>query len=365
MDDLGASAPAAEGAVARLTLDPELQSAAWAILGAYRFPEAAIVAMDTETGAILAYASRVDHGPPRDLVVEASAPAASVFKVVTASALVDSAGLTADTRQCYSGGEQKLLPSDLVDDPLRDKWCVTLAGAMGRSINAVFAKLADRHLTPARLDAAARALNFGSPLAFDVPVAPSAVQVPADRLGFARTAAGFWNTTLSPLHAVWLSATIARGGETVRPVIVRSIRTQDGRELQREPPKSTARALPHETAEALTAMLEHTVSEGTSFHAFHDPKGAAFLPNIVVAGKTGTLTEDKTHRFYTWFTGFAPSRPAPGVSRVAVAVLVVNGPSWRAKANVVAREVLQTYFAGHKAAGVTYPKVELAVAAEP
>jgi cell division protein FtsI/penicillin-binding protein 2 len=374
VDDSGATAPAADGAIARLTLDPDLQAAARAILSAYHLPEAAIVAMDPETGAVLAYASHVDHGPARDLIVEAEAPAASVFKIVTASALVETAGLSPDTRQCYSGGEQRLLPSDLVDDPLRDRWCVTLAGAMGRSINAVFAKLAGKDLTPAKLEETARSLGFGSPLEFDAPVATSTLVVPEDKLGFARTAAGFWNTTLSPLHAAWLSSTVARGGEPVRPFIVRAVRSKDGREVTREPMDAQAthgrvrgsqKAVTRETAEALTTMLEHTVSEGTSFRAFHDARGTAFLPNLRVAGKTGTLTDDKAHRFYTWFTGFAPSRPVPGVRQVAVAVLVVNGPSWRVKANVVARELLQAYFASQKAMGVSYPKIEAVAAADP
>jgi len=75
-----------------------------------------------------------------------------------------------------------------------------------------------------------------------------------------------------------------------------------------------------------------------------------------VAGKTGTLTDDHAQRFYTWFTGFAPSHPVPGVRPIAVAVLVVNGPSWRVKANVVARQVLQAYFAEQKVPGVARPK---------
>jgi peptidoglycan glycosyltransferase len=363
--DDGASAPAANGSVAELTLDPDLQAGAWAILSAYHLPEAAIVAMDPETGAILAYASHAEHGPKRDLVVDATAPAASVFKIVTASALVESAGLTADTRQCYSGGEQKILPSDLVDDALRDRWCVTLAGAMGRSINAVFARLAGKHLTPKKLEETAHTLGFGETLAFDVPVTESTIKVPEDGLGFARTAAGFWNTTLSPLHAVWLSAAMARGGESIRPTIVRAVKSAGGREIPRAPAKESRRVVAHETAEAVTTMLEHTVTEGTSFHAFHDAHGTPFLPNLSVAGKTGTLTDDHAHRFYTWFTGFAPSHPVPGVRQVAVAVLVVNGPAWRVKANVVARELLQAYFASQKASGVSYPKLEAVASAEP
>jgi peptidoglycan glycosyltransferase len=366
LGDDGASAPAADGAVARLTLDPDLQTAAWSILSAYHLPEAAVIAMDPETGAVLAYASHLEHGPPRDLVVEARAPAASVFKIVTASALIETAGLTPDTRQCYAGGEQRILPSDLVDDALRDRWCVTLAGAMGRSINAVFARLAERHLTPRKLDDTAHLLGFGEALPFDVEVAPSTIRVPDDGLGFARTAAGFWNTTLSPLHAVWLSAALARGGESVRPMIVRSVKSAGGHEVDRAAPaKGSLRIVPRETADALTTMLEHTVTEGTCFHAFHDARGMPFLPNLSVAGKTGTLTDDRAHRFYTWFAGFAPSRPIPGVRQVAVAVLVVNGPAWRVKANVVARELLQAYFASQKASGVSYPKLEVVASADP
>jgi penicillin-binding protein A len=365
LGDDGASAPAADGAVARLTLDPDLQAAAWSILAAYHLHEGAIVAMDPETGAVLAYASHLEHGPQRDLVVEATAPAASLFKIVTASALIETAGLGVDTRQCYAGGEQRILPGDLVDDALRDRWCVTLAGAMGRSINAVFARLAEKHLTPQKLDETAHALGFGRALPFDVDVAPSTIRVPEDGLGFARTAAGFWNTTLSPLHAVWLSAAVARRGESVRPTIVRSVKYPDSREVERSPTKASGRLVASETADALTTMLEHTVTEGTCFHAFHDAHGTPFLPNLPVAGKTGTLTDDRAHRFYTWFTGFAPSRPVPGLRPVAVAVLVVNGPAWRVKANVVARELFQAYFASQKASGVSYPKLEAVASADP
>jgi cell division protein FtsI/penicillin-binding protein 2 len=74
-----------------------------------------------------------------------------------------------------------------------------------------------------------------------------------------------------------------------------------------------------------------------------------------VAGKTGTLTDAEAHRFYTWFTGFAPARAESGLGQVAIAVLVVNGPAWQVKANVVARDVLRAYFASKDAAGVTRP----------
>ena len=84
----------------------------------------------------------------------------------------------------------------------------TLAEAMGRSINTVFARLALKSLTPAQLGATGSALGFGDAPAFDVPVAPSTLHLPDDRLGFARTAAGFWNTTMSPLGGAMLASAI-------------------------------------------------------------------------------------------------------------------------------------------------------------
>jgi membrane peptidoglycan carboxypeptidase len=373
LGDTSATAPLPEKKIAHLTIDPALQRAADAVMTMHHVPEASVVLMDVASGKILVYASHVEKGPPRDLCVEATAPAASVFKIITASALVEHAGLTADHRECYSGGEQRLVEKDLVPDPKRDRWCTTVAGAMGRSINTIFARLALRHLKPATLEGTAKTLGFGSVLPFDVPVQPSAEHFPEDQLGFARTAAGFWNTTLSPLHAAWLSATVARGGEPVRPVLVADVAEESGKVVwTAEASLAQKRALKQSTAEAVTTMMESTVTDGTSYRAFHDPKGAAFLPNIGVAGKTGTLTDATNQRFYTWFTGFAPSHPivvaegdTPATQpprQVAIGVLVVNNPTWAIKANLLAREVLRAYFAQQKVPNVTAPQIHVSPA---
>ena len=351
-----ATAPAA-GGTATLTLDADLERTSVGLMNAHHLPEGAIVLMDVATGKVLVYASHVEKGPPRDLCAEATAPSASVFKIVTAAALVEDAHLGPDTKQCYSGGEQRINTLDLVDDPQRDRWCTTLAGAMGRSINTVFARLARQHLAPSQLETMARRFGYGQPFSFDVPVQPSALRVPTEPLEFARTAAGFWNTTLSPLEAVELSAIVAREGEAVRPNVVEKVIAGDAVAWSAPDGPVTHRVVARETAAQLATMMEHTVSEGTSWRAFHDNKGGAFLPGVTVAGKTGTLTDAETKRYYTWFTGYAPSHPQPGVRQVAVAVLVVNGPSWQVKANVIARDVLRAYFAGHDVTGVTRPSI--------
>jgi peptidoglycan glycosyltransferase len=351
LHDDEATAPAPFGRVAHLSIDPALQRAAQKILREYAFPEAAVVVLDTAGGRVLVWASHVEKGPARDLCVEATAPAASVFKIVTGSALIETAGLTPDARQCYSGGESRITALDLTDDPKRDRWCATLGEAMGRSLNTVFARLALKNLTPVDLAGMAGAFGFGETIPFDVPVAASGLHIPEDKLGFARTAAGFWNSTMSPLEAATIANTVANHGEALRPVIVESVADASGTLYQAPKRIVLRRAIHPETAAAVTSMMENTVSGGTSYKAFHDEAGRAFLPNIGIAGKTGTLTRAETEQFYTWFVGFAPSR-AP---EVAVAVLVVNGANWRAKANIVARDVLRAYFAAKGAPGVTRP----------
>ncbi|HEY1956299.1 MAG TPA: penicillin-binding transpeptidase domain-containing protein [Polyangiaceae bacterium] len=351
VSDTEATAPLPRDRVAHLTVDARLQRAALALIKQHRLPEATIVMMDPDTGAILAYAS---HGPThRDLAVEATAPSASVFKLVTATALVEKEGIAPDTRACFprSAG-QRIIASDLVVDPLRDKWCESVATAMGKSENAVFARLAHEKLDKATLEDAARALGYGAPIAFDAPVQAGKLEVPdnvGDALGFARTAAGFWNTTLSPLQAAFISATVARDGEAVRPHIVARITDGPGKlEWQAPVAPETHRAISESAAQALTTMMEHTVSEGTSYRAFHDSHRTPFVP-VQVAGKTGTLTGEGP-RLYSWFTGFAPSHPRAGQKRVAVAVLVVNKPKWHVKANVVAREMLREFYRGEHVA---------------
>jgi cell division protein FtsI/penicillin-binding protein 2 len=357
----GVVAPAAGGRSARLTIDPDLEHTADELMASYHLPEAAIVMIDNETGNVIAYATHVEHVEPgraRDMCAEAVAPAASVFKIVTASALVEDAHLGPDTSQCYSGGSERVNERDLVDDPHRDRWCTTLAGAMGRSINTVFARLAQKDLKPKELEDMARRYGFGEGVPFDVPVQPSAVHVPTEPLEFARTAAGFWNTSLSPLEAAWMSHAVARGGEALRPVLVRDVRDAEGNIVYTTPPSRVVRRfVAEETAGALTTMMEQTVLEGTSYRAFHDARGHAFLPDIPVAGKTGTLTDAQTQRYFSWFTGFAPSRPLPGspYKSVSIAVLIINTPNWQVKSNVVARDMLRAYFAAQNAPRVTKP----------
>lgn len=328
-----------DGSTAILSLDPALQGAMTALFERYEVPNGALVAMEPSTGRVLAYVSHSEDEGAGDLARAASAPAASVFKLVTGAALLD-AGVGPQTRVCYHGGGSRLMTEQLIDDARRDTACATLTEAMGGSINAVFAKLADRHLEPAMLSRYASAFGFGESLPFDAPTAPSAIDVPTDdRLEFARTSAGFWHSRLSPLHGAVIAATIANDGRMPRASMIDEVIDADGHVVYTHRPAVHREVIGRLTARALGRMMRRTVSHGTARRTFHDERGNPFLPGIEVAGKTGTLSEERPFRGYTWWVGFAPADDP----QIAVAALLINRPEWRIKASYVAREALREW----------------------
>jgi penicillin-binding protein A len=326
------------GAEVKLTLDPRLQRAAERLLARSGAHEGAIVASDVRTGRVLAWAARGD----RDYADEAFAPSASLFKIVTASALLEGGHVTPATRECYDGGEHEVRPDDLTR---HGSVCTTMGEALGHSVNLVFARLAKRWLTPGDLRRYAADLGFSGEVPIDVPVGASEVRIPDDPFGMARASAGFWNGQLSPLGGLFAMQTIANDGERVRLSVL-----DHGGATARA---SAGRAISSATARALGRMLEVTTRRGTAAKAFRKPDGTLYLPSIPVAAKTGTLVGGGRARMYSWFAAFAPSTKP----EIAINVMLGNDLRWHTKANVVGRELLEAYFRADEPA----PKARAAV----
>lgn len=322
-----------------LTLDARLQRKLERTLTSYDVPYGATVLLDPRTGRVLAMAehSRAD---PRasNLSLRALSPAASIFKIVTAAALLEQ-GYSPGEPVCYHGGLQRLAPRLLDDDSRRDNACLPLSTAFGFSANVVFAKLADRGLTPEVLRATADRFLFNATIPFPAPVDPSRAEIPRDRFGLANTAAGFGDVRLSALHAAMLGAVVANRGVLVPPWVVELVQGTEPAPPLAEP----MRIIDERVAEALGAMMRETVTRGTAQRAFSRPPRE--LRGVRVAGKTGSLNEQRPFRDHTWFVGYAPAEDP----QVVVASVVINGPLWRVRAPWVAREALAAYFADHLA----------------
>ena len=329
------------GRHATLTLEPNWQRQISLIVERHQIPRSSIVILDSDTGRVRVYVSRGEPGAP-DLARDPTPPAASVFKIVTSSALL-TRGVDENTTTCFSGGFHALVARDLQADPRRDRDCISLADAFGRSANSVFGRRAVEHLQPADLLQTAHAWGFGEAVPFDATMVADSVDAPDVPLEFARAAAGFFHSQLSPVHAAVMAQAIVRGGEMQRPFIVESLTDARGVVVAAGAPQLWRRAVPPEVAAALARMMVHSVAQGgTAYHAFHDPQGNAYLPGVDVSGKTGTLNAINPFRAYTWFVGNASGNG----QRVSFAVMVANGPVWHIKAAALARQALQVVFRG-------------------
>jgi peptidoglycan glycosyltransferase len=332
-----------DGRQVTFTMQPELQKFADQLFERYRIPAGAAVILNSKTGKVLSFTQHrrnPEYSPKSSVALDPSPPAASLFKIVTLAALLEKGNVTPSMKNCYSGGGSKLLMRHLREPSIGNRACVTLTAAIGKSINAVFARLSDARLDKTILEQYADRFGFNRSIPFDVPIEPSRAEIPTDRLERARTAAGFWHTHLSPLHAALIFQSLAQNGAMLKPYIVESVKDSDGTLIYKSKPQYMGHTVKKETALALINALKSTVNRGTARKAFHDRRGVSYLPGVEVAGKTGTLTGSRPYRAYTWFAGVAPADDP----EIAISVLVVNEPRWRIKASGIASQLLARYF---------------------
>lgn len=330
-----------------LTLDAGLSHAAERLLEHARPVEGAAIALDPRTGRVLAWAERRSGGAPGSMLTTARSPAASVFKLVTTAALFESGEVRPADRVCISGGVRRIERGHLDFPRSGDVSCAPFSEALGHSRNAAYAQLATRHLLRDDLLRVAERIGFNADVPFDWPVPVGRLVVPYNDLEFARTAAGFQGSTLSPLGGAYLASVIARGGVAER---LRIVRRAPDFEAPAEP-EVVGRAMNATTAWRLTRMMEVTVHSGTCRPSFTDESGRSLLPNVRVAGKTGTLRPESERATASWFIGFAPSRRP----EIVVSVLLRNGAVWRQRAAEVARDLMRAYFYERGVRGVVNP----------
>jgi cell division protein FtsI/penicillin-binding protein 2 len=319
------------------TIDPDVQLALEELLEKKQVDYGAAVVVEVATGRVVALAGRSKREPdaePSSWALKPWAPSASVFKVITAAALLEAGKASAGTSICYHGGRRALTAAEIKDSK-QDRSCRSMSAAMAFSTNAVFAKLARKHLPPEKLKAEAEKLGFNRAVELGLPQSPSHLALPSDPLEYARMAAGFWHTELQPLHAAALMATIAAGGQRRVPYIIDHVTLPGGQEVSPARAGSGERVMSAATAQALTQMMVGTTTVGTARGTF--TRNGRPVLGVRVAGKTGSLTRRSPSVIdYSWFAGFAPAH-AP---KYAVAAAIGNGPKWRVRAPLVAKVAL-------------------------
>lgn len=315
----------------RYTLNPRLTREIWRIVERGRVTRAHVVVMDLATGALIAYVSTDPASFPPDRAY----PAASLVKVVTAAAALDSAPSLAHGT-CRYAGSPYVLTRARVDPPRRGHE-ISLERALATSNNQCFAQWAV-HRVGARglLDAIDR---FGllSPPAPDHP--PGDVKNPgSDSFALGELGSGLDGLAITPLHAAQLAGTLAHG-RLLEPHWLDSAFDARGAPLAVASTPRERVVLSEQLADQLRGLLTATTERGTARRAFR-PRGRALLPGITVAGKTGSLTGTNPPGRYEWFAGVAPAN-AP---RIAVATVTVQGPRWWTSGSQLAAQVFRAAF---------------------
>ncbi|HET8599195.1 MAG TPA: penicillin-binding protein 2 [Segeticoccus sp.] len=328
-----------QGASLELTINPKAQQAADQALGNQR---GAVVALDPQTGAILAMVSHPQYDPNRlsshdlntvkqaweqlnaesgnPMVNRAIAgdlyPPGSTFKLITAAAALSSGKYSPSSQ--LPGPAVLPLPQTTAKLPNDDGLpCgpgnqASLTRALVRSCNTTFGALGMK-LGAGALRKQAQAFGFGQTLQVPMRVTPS--QFPSGDLNppqTAQSAIGQYDVRVTPLQMAMVSAAIANKGTVMTPYLVDAVR---GRNLEtsKHSPEKLGTAVSPEVAQELTGMMEQVVTSGTGT--------AAQIPGITVAGKTGTAEHGTGQAPDAWFTAFAPAQHP----QVAVAVVVEDG----------------------------------------
>ena len=270
----------------------------------------------------------------------------STFKMVTASAALDSGALTPtsgfnDPGYCVEYGKHVSNASN-PDQTAETYGHVTLAQGFQHSINSVFCNVGKQIGAKVILDYAKR-FGFYSTPPLETPAnqrLPSGLyknnrlwfpKDPATEVDPGRLAFGQERLQVTPLQMLMVGATIANGGVVPRPYIVDRVLGHDGSVVSRTRASSLGRAIKPETAAELNQMMVSVVQGGTGT--------AAQIPGIQVAGKTGTA-ETAVNKVYTaWFVSFAPANNP----QVAVAVVLekqLNGFGGAVSAPI-AKQIMQ------------------------
>ena len=251
----------------------------------------------------------------------------STFKVVTASAALDSNKFTPesgfeDPGYCTEYG-QRVSNAASPDGPVEAFGHVTFAQGLQHSINSVFCNIG-------KSLGAGLILDYSKKFGFyeDPPLeTPSDERVPSGlynkgRLFFPRNPAtqvdpgrlafGQERLSVTPLQMAMVASTVANGGVLMEPQVLNRVVDSGGKTVVKIKPDKIRRVMSSRTASEINSMMVAAVNDGTG--------GAAAIPGISVAGKTGTAETGTTGVNTTWFICFAPADNP----RVAVAVTLEN-----------------------------------------
>ena len=311
------------GGTLQLTIDSYLQFEAERALSAqvkaFGARSGVAIVMDPWTGEVLALASEPDFDPMhfaaakpgarRDRAVQDAYEPGSTFKLITATAALESGRISPDAR---FPARDTLAVGGRVIHNAEDGFMAGTGGTesiediIAYSHNVGAAELGAR-VGPAQMYRTLRAYGFGDPTQIELPGEnPGIVPPVADWSGSSLATISFGHgISITPLALVRAYAAIANGGLLLRPRIVRELQDPSGRPIYRYPAEIEHRVMSAGTAAVLQRYLRAVVTRGTG-------NPTARVPGYSTAGKTGTAQVVENGRYepgayIASFVGYVPA----------------------------------------------------------
>lgn len=345
-----------------LSLDVGLQAFAESLMTNYR---GALVAMDPSTGGILALVSKPDFDPsifsgvtPVDEWVRLNTdttkplfnratmtryPPGSTYKMVLAAAALD-AGVIDEKFRITCHGAYRY--GNRIFKDLSVHGSVDVVEAIQRSCNVFFYQLIHK-VGFEKWTEYGRRFGFGQLTGADLGeethgLLPSSEYF--DRVyGNGRWTQGYLVSLaigqgelgVSPLQMAVYAGVLANGGTLQQPHAVKLIRNKLTNRIEEFQQRTRSAGLSPKTVALIREGMKRVVNapKGTG--------GAARIPEVVAAGKTGTA-ENPHGEDHAWFVGFAPYEEPT----IAIAVMLENAGSGGAKAAPIAGLVMEKYIHG-------------------
>lgn len=356
-----------KGGSVELTIDPLAQKAAAEGLERLgKNTKGAVVALDPQTGAVLAMVSQPSYDPNRlashnftavqkswnaltkdkdqpmiNRGTQQTLPPGSTFKLVTAAAALENGVVDNIDDKIKAGarltfpGTSYTLPNENGGNCGGDQ--ITFEQALNVSCNVAFGALAGK-IGQAKLNAQAAKFGFGTDPIDGLAANASrftAGEGQLERTELAQSGIGQFEVATTPLQMAMVAAGIANGGDVMKPYVVKTVRSPNLSVLDEAHPERYSAAISSSNAAKLRAMMISTVTRGTAT--------SARIPGVDVGAKTGTAQSTPDRPPYAWFVSFAPENDP----KVAVAVLVESSDTARDEiaggrlAGPIARSVME------------------------
>ncbi len=328
-----------------LTVEPQLQNAAWSALttlppGANN--DGAVVVIQPSTGNILAMVSnptfdpnplvspslhaeqlayfsyvQKDHEgffPLRPIATRETFPPGSTMKVVTSTAAYNLkpalAGFNYPVQQCQKFSDSNKLLCDQ-SGPCGG----TMTQMLPFSCDPGYAELGVQLGVPI-MTKQSELFGYNSVPGIDLPGTSASIfppLAPNSQAFLGQSSIGQYNVQTTALQNAMVAAGIANGGVLMTPHLMSSIHDSQGALVQTYAPKAASTVASAQAAQQVTSLMEGVTQPGGT------AAGVGFPAYLCAAVKTGTAqTNPLTGLTDTWMIGFAPANHP----QVAVAVVV-------------------------------------------